>query len=98
MAKCKSQKLLKFDSLDKLVDFFDTHDIGEYWNEMPKARFEVDIKKRTHFSSRRRFSRETQLNCQEEKTPSEVLIKSWLKEKFWNTHKHLLNIPNRKST
>lgn len=79
MAKSKSQKLPQFISLGKVVEFFETHDMGEYWNEMPKARFEVDIKKRTHFSSRRRFSRETQLNCQEEKnavgSSHQILVK-----------------------
>lgn len=33
--------LPRFDSIDKLVDFFDTHDMGEYADQMPEARFEV---------------------------------------------------------
>jgi hypothetical protein len=37
-----------FASLDKLVEFFDTHDLGEYWDQMPEAHFEVDIKTKTH--------------------------------------------------
>jgi len=49
MARRKSKKLPKFDSLDKLVAFFDTHGMGEYWDEMSEAHFEVDIKKITHF-------------------------------------------------
>lgn len=36
-----------FASLDELVEFFDTHDLGEYWDQMPEAHFEVDIKRRT---------------------------------------------------
>ena len=48
MAKSKSNTLPHFSSLDKLVKFFDTHDLGEYWDAMPEAHFEVDIKKRTH--------------------------------------------------
>ena len=48
MAKSKSKKLPSFGSLDELVQFFDTHDLGEYWESMPKAHFEVDIKRRTH--------------------------------------------------
>ncbi len=35
-------------SLDELVEFFDTHDMGELWNEMAKADLEVDVKRRTH--------------------------------------------------
>ncbi|MBC8264672.1 MAG: hypothetical protein H8E47_11180 [Anaerolineales bacterium] len=41
----------RFASLDELVEFFDTHDMGEYWDEMPEAHFEVDIKTRTHLFS-----------------------------------------------
>jgi hypothetical protein len=37
----------KFTSLDKLVEFFDTHDMGEYWDDMPKVHFDIDIKRRT---------------------------------------------------
>ena len=37
-----------FASLDELVEFFDTHDLGEYWDQMPEAHFEVDIKRKTH--------------------------------------------------
>jgi hypothetical protein len=83
MAKNKSKKLPKFDSLDRLVDFFDTHDMGEYWDEMPEAHFEIDVKKRTHF-----FPLDADLAekldqiAKKKKTRSEVLIKSWLKEKI----------------
>lgn len=83
MAKNKSQKLPKFNSLDKLVEFFETHDMGEYWDEMPETRFEIDIKKRTHFFPLDADLAE-KLNeiAKKKKTPSEVLIKSWLKEKI----------------
>ena len=83
MAKSKSKKLPNFNSLDKLVEFFDTHDMGEYWDEMPEAQFEVDIKKRTHFFPLDAALAE-QLNqiARKKKTRSDVLIKSWLKEKI----------------
>ncbi len=38
----------RFASLDELVDFFDTHDMGEYLDQMPEVHFEVDIKRHTH--------------------------------------------------
>ena len=40
-----------FASLDELVELFDTHDLGEYWDEMPEAHFEVDIKTKTHIGN-----------------------------------------------
>ncbi len=38
----------EFGSIDELVEFFETHDMGEYWDHKPKAEFDVDITKRTH--------------------------------------------------
>ena len=35
-------------SLDELVEFFDTHDLGEHWDQMPEAHFKVNIKTKTH--------------------------------------------------
>jgi len=34
--------------LNELVKFFDTPDMDEYWTEMPKAHFEVEIKRKAH--------------------------------------------------
>jgi len=33
--------LPRFDSIDRLVEFFDMHDMGDYASRMPEARFEV---------------------------------------------------------
>jgi len=83
MAKSKSKKLPKFASLDKLVNFFDTHDMGEYWDEMREVHFEVDIKKRTHFFPLdAALAEKLDQIAKKEKIRSEVLIKSWLKEKI----------------
>ena len=48
MARSKGRRLPRFRSLDKLVRFFDKHDLGEYWDRMPEAQFEVNIKRSTH--------------------------------------------------
>jgi hypothetical protein len=41
------QQFPSFVSLDDLVEFFDTHDIGEYEDDLPEADFEVDLRKKT---------------------------------------------------
>jgi len=48
MKENESQKLPPFTSLDELVEFFDTHDMGDYLSELPEVHFDVDIKRRTH--------------------------------------------------
>ena len=83
MTKSKSKNLPLFGSLDELVKFFDTHDLGEYWTEMREAHFKVDIKKKTHL-----FAIDTELAnkltdiAKSRKLSSDVLISTWLKEKF----------------
>ncbi|MGH7598709.1 MAG: CopG family antitoxin [bacterium] len=83
MAKSKSKRLPRFSSLDELVEFFDTHDMGEYWDEMPEAHFEIDIKKRKHlFAIDADLAEKLTQIAKTKRTPSERLINSWLKEKI----------------
>lgn len=83
MGKNKPKSLPHFKSLDELVEFFDTQDLGEYWNEMPEANFEVNIKRQAHF-----FAIDTELAdklteiARSKQTSSEQLINSWLREKI----------------
>ena len=83
MAKSKSPTLPKFESLDELVGFFDTHDLGDYWEQMPEASFDINIKKRKHLVA---IDEEIvpQLNkiAKSKKVSSEKLINTWLKEKL----------------
>lgn len=82
-SKSKSKSLPRFRSLDELVEFFDTHDLGEYWDEMPEAHFEVDIKRRTHLVAidAKLANKLTQI-ARARQTSSEELINSWLREKI----------------
>ncbi|MBD0326685.1 MAG: hypothetical protein ICV68_09650, partial [Pyrinomonadaceae bacterium] len=48
---CMSKTLPKFDSLDELVQFFDSHDMGEYWDQMAEIDFKVDINTSKHLVS-----------------------------------------------
>jgi hypothetical protein len=48
MAKSKPATLPKFNSTAELVDFFDTHDMGDYLEQMPEVDFEIKIKRRKH--------------------------------------------------
>ncbi len=82
MAENKSKDMPHFTSLNELVEFFDTHDLGEYWDQMPEAHFEVDIKRKTHLFAidddlATRLSEIARLR----QTPSQMLVNSWLREK-----------------
>jgi len=83
MARSKFKPLPKFGSLAELVAFFDTHDMGGYWDQLPKAEFEVNIRTRKHLVA---VDEEIipSLNkiAKSKKVPSEKLINTWLREKI----------------
>jgi hypothetical protein len=83
MAENSSQKLPSVASLDELVEFFDTNDMGEYESVLPEAHFQVDLQRKTHFVAidEETNSRLTEI-AEQEQTPAESLVNSWLKEKL----------------
>jgi hypothetical protein len=48
MTESKYKLSPTFSSLAEAVEFFETHDMGEYWDQMPEAHFDIDIKRRIH--------------------------------------------------
>ena len=46
MKENRSKTLPVFKSIDELVAFFETHDMGDYWENMPEVEFEISLKKR----------------------------------------------------
>ena len=83
MAKSKAKTLPEFDSTAALVDFFETHDLGDYWEQMPAADFEIKIKRRKHLIALEEdvVTRVTRI-AKAKKVSSEALINTWLKEKL----------------
>ncbi len=83
MAKSKAKGFPPAKSLDELVEFFDTHDMGEYWEQMPEAHFDIDIKRRTHLVAidEELIDRLSTI-AKAKRVPAEALINSWLKEKL----------------
>ena len=83
MARSKSQTHPVPKKLNNLIEFFETHDMGEYWEQMPEAQFEIDIKKRTHLVAiDEDVADQITAIAKSKKTSSEALINTWLKEKI----------------
>lgn len=83
MAESKSKKLPKFSSDLELVEFFETHDLGEYETELPEADFHVDIKQSHYLVSIDRYLMNKLLEVAKDRQVSvEILLDSWLKEKL----------------
>ncbi len=83
MAKSKTKTLPEFDSTTELVDFFDSHDMSDYWEQMPEADFEIKIKRRKHLIALKEdvVMKVTRI-AKAKKVLSEALINTWLREKL----------------
>jgi hypothetical protein len=83
MGKNKAKTLPRSKSIKELIDFFETHDMGDYWEEMPEAHFEVNIKKRKHLVALKEdiVDKLTEI-AKSKKVSSESLINAWLKDKI----------------
>jgi hypothetical protein len=83
MTESKSKKLPKFGSNPELVEFFETHDMGEYEIELPEVDFDIDIKQSHYLVSIDRYLMSKLLDVAKNQEVSvELLLDSWLKEKL----------------
>ncbi len=83
MIENKSSPLPHFQSLPDLVEYFDSHDMGEHWEHMPEADFEVNIDRKYHFVSidEDLLNQLTEI-AQSQQNSVETLIHSWLWERI----------------
>ena len=83
MGENDSKKLPSFPSLDAMVEFFDTHDMGDYEGSLPEVNFDVDLLRKRHLVAidEETNNRLTEI-AEQEQTPAESLVNSWLKEKI----------------
>ncbi|MFH1097248.1 MAG: CopG family antitoxin [Candidatus Desantisbacteria bacterium] len=73
----------KFNSSDKLVEFFETHDMGEYYDDLPEVHFDIDIKRRTHsFALDEDLAEKVTMIAHAKQIPPIILINKWLREKI----------------
>ena len=73
----RSKNLRAFRSVDELVAFFETHDMGEYWEKLPEVEVEVSLKRResrTNTGKRWTATQVKQLrNLASQNTPTRVI-------------------------
>ena len=83
MAENNQKQLPKFDSLDALTDFFDENDLGDYLEEMPETKFEVNLKRRKYYVAiDEEISEKLSEISKHEHLSSEKIVNSWLREKI----------------
>ena len=79
----ENEPMPKFNSIGDLVEFFETHDLGDYLDQMPEAHFDIDLKRRTHlFAIDDDLAKKLTEIARTKRVPSEKLINVWLREKI----------------
>lgn len=75
--------LSQFASDEAFVEFFESHDMGDYLDQMPEVEFEVDIKRDRYLVSVDSSLMNPLLEtAKDQKVSVELLIDAWLKEKL----------------
>ena len=81
MERNRSKTLHRSKSVKELVDFFETHDMGDYWGQMPEVYFDVNIKKRRHLVALEgEVVDKLAKIAKSKRVSSESLINTWLKD------------------
>ena len=87
MPRSKSRKNSPSKRISDLVEFFETHDMGEYWDQLPEVEFDVDIRKTRHLIEiDKNVADRIKAIAKSERTSAESLVNSWLKEKIHRRH------------
>lgn len=83
MSSTNPKSLPRRRSIDELVDYFETHDMGEHFDQMPETQFDVEIKSRKHLVviDEEVFSTLAEI-AKKEGVSTDELIDTWLKERI----------------
>lgn len=83
MRKSKAKALPKFGSLSKLVRFFDSHDLGDYLDQLPEVGFDINIKSKKHLIAvDKEIIPKLNRMARSRNIPAEQLVNNWLREKL----------------
>ena len=73
----------KAKSYKEIGDFWDAHDLSDFWDQTKKIQFEVDIKSEiTYCSLDKRLAKQVQSIAQKRGVSADILINLWVQEKL----------------
>lgn len=82
---------LPHNSIDELVEFFDSNDMGDYLDEMPEAAFEVELKTKRHLVEiDEEVAEKLSELAKEKQMTTEALINSLLREQITNSNENAI--------
>ena len=72
-----------FKSIEEAAEFWDNHDLGDYWDLTREAHFDVDIKNRVFLTALEPELAKRLTECaRQQGLSTETLINVWLSEKL----------------
>jgi len=72
-----------FKSIEEAAEFWDNHDLGDYWDLTREAHFEVDIKRRVFLTALEpQLAKKLTGVARQQGVSTETLINVWLTEKL----------------
>jgi hypothetical protein len=78
-----------FKTITEAADFWDNHDLTDYWDHTREAKFEVDIQRRVYLTPLEPELAKKLTECAHKQGVStETLINLWLTEKLSATMQH----------
>ena len=82
MSKGRST-ISKAKSYKEIADFWDTHDLSDFWGQTKKVEFGVDIKSEIiYYSLDKKLSEKVQSVAQRRGVSADTLINLWVQEKL----------------
>ena len=89
MKKSKSS-ISKADSYKEIGEFWDTHDLAEYWDQTESVKFEVDIQSEvTYYALDRELSESIRSVAKNRGVSANTLLNLWIQEKLFSEEKNL---------
>ncbi len=69
-------------SYKEIGDFWDTHDLSDYWDQTKPVEFEVDIESETtYYAMEKNLSKQIQSIARRRGVSADTLINLWVQEK-----------------
>ncbi len=73
----------KAKSYKEIGDFWDTHDLSDFWDQTKRVKFEVGLESEiTYYSLDKKLSEKVQSIAQERGVSPDTLINLWVQEKI----------------
>ncbi len=86
MEKNKTTTISRAKSYKEIGDFWDNHDVADYWEMTYPVEFEVDIQSETtYFRLERKLAAEVRKTAAKQGISSETLLNQWIKDKLKET-------------